>query len=1295
MKDSDSGNWLIALLAAFAIYVPLSSTPSSPDQQSSGQPQSPGVIQVVPLPTPAPEPTLGPDRVHGEAAKLLCDFFGAERVPEQGTQSRNSGQKQAQPKRLQDFDPRNRRGDYCRIRHSVPPEYRIEYLIATVPDPKDSRLDHMFDRYLDAIEQGIGAAGYTFDRYWLPWDRSKTAAPVVLPTDPKAPQMATATRHLYDPGVILFRSRKDSNGDHKDGNNDRNGVDRLLLLFLVGETPTGGIHKVAFQNALWQIEELAGWRESKIEKATEKATERKLLVISPSFSGSDASLATLIKEWVHEYVTPPEVKIISGGAIAIDKAEFLNKISHKKVSFYATVAEREQSTHKFYEYLKKLNSWGNQSEGRPRVALLSEAGTAHGQRARDDKEFPTLSLTFPLHISQLRVEAAKTSPPRDEAAKALATTDSDLALPMREAGSPASKDIVPLFSSLETVTMDLTLDEMLSAIHRERIRYVGVTATDVQDRIFLAREIRKHCPNAMIFIHSNDLLYLHSESNFDFQGALVISPYPLFGLNQLWTCPFNGDRRRLQFSTQAAQGLYNATLALLNRQDKMLEYGCPLKQYKPGENRYPALWLGIVGRNGIWPVKVFDNGNPSDYTLPVPFNPEPSDDGRSGEGKKAEPKLGLSANYWSPTGIGILFLIGAVCLVLPLVFLTQSILFWGRSKVDRANPDQWREGRSKLSRAIIGQSLELEREIEEGNVRTWPRHLFAWFRRGWPGQVFGDEEFYCYRLDRRINLMSCCVSLVTITIFISSVAVLPAWIKLEMTRGEPFKTRLDQDLVFSAIAGLILALALAAFILLTVKIIRFMIHERRHFRRRIGAILSLGVGALMIAFAVWGLIEIFYVKTQEHPQEQIATQIFFFLRATELASGVSILLPGLLIGLAVFLSFFATLQRLNLAERMPCLREPQQRLGDAPQFLRFDHEQAKSFKGLKVLEDRVKEMIICRILDVPGAKLAAFVIFGLYWRLFIHYFIPSVDGWAFDWFFKLGFYVAPLLLAWEFLRFTWLWAALRRLLRRLSWHPLISQYAAEHSEEKQFASLPPVDLMTPTPTYTALSASARQARSFYNALKLPPEQAETGERIRRLVEKAESKLSLALDFDAQDAWQKALRNRREAQAALAELTEPVSGLLEDSWRTSDGAHADAGWRDEGKFFLITQIVAFLQHVFAQLQNLVALVTIGLLLLLVAANSYPFRPHEPLLLFSWVAILISVVVTMFIFVQVSRDKTLSLLTGKTPGKLHLTRDFVMRALIHGVIPLIALLGAQFPQAVRQLFSWLSAFEGKGG
>jgi hypothetical protein len=458
-----------------------------------------------------------------------------------------------------------------------------------------------------------------------------------------------------------------------------------------------------------------------------------------------------------------------------------------------------------------------------------------------------------------------------------------------------------------------------------------------------------------------------------------------------------------------------------------------------------------------------------------------------------------------------------------------------------------------------------------------------------------------------------------------------------------------------------------------------------HFRGLVWVSLALVVGVAMIVFVGWGLGEVFFQSTQPE-------RVFFFLRATELTSGVSVLLPALLVGLAAFLSFFAALQRWNLAERMPCLRNLQQRPGAAPQFLRFDHEGAKSFEGLKALEDRVKEMIVCPIFRLPGVMPLTILIIVGYWYFFVQQFIPTVDGWRFDWFFELAFCVVPLLLVWALIRLFWLWVEVKRLLRRLSWRPLISQYAARHSG--RFASLPPVDLVKSADTYAALSLSVQQARSFYSALKLGPLEAEERKRIGQLVEEAESELWLALDADAKGHWQNAIQKRRYSQAKLAELTERVSGLLEDSWRTEGAAGPDAEWRKEGKFLLITHVVAFLQHIFAHLKNLVWLVTMGLLLVLFAANFYPFQPQEPLLLFSWVTILTSVVVTLYIIFSSNRDKTLSLLSRTAPGKVNITTDLVLRVMFHGVIPVVALLGLQFPQAMRQIISWLNVFGGKG-
>ena len=84
----------------------------------------------------------------------------------------------------------------------------------------------------------------------------------------------------------------------------------------------------------------------------------------------------------------------------------------------------------------------------------------------------------------------------------------------------------------------------------------------------------------------------------------------------------------------------------------------------------------------------------------------------------------------------------------------------------------------------------------------------------------------------------------------------------------------------------------------------------------------------------------------------------------------------------------------------------------------------------------------------------------------------------------------------------------------------------------------------------------------------------------------------------------------------------------------------------------------------------------------------------MLLFGWVSILLAVAVMILLFVQLSRDKVISLLSGTTPDQLNLTRDLVFRVLLHGVLPILALLGAQFPEALQHLLSWFSFLQGKG-
>ncbi len=123
-----------------------------------------------------------------------------------------------------------------------------------------------------------------------------------------------------------------------------------------------------------------------------------------------------------------------------------------------------------------------------------------------------------------------------------------------------------------------------------------------------------------------------------------------------------------------------------------------------------------------------------------------------------------------------------------------------------------------------------------------------------------------------------------------------------------------------------------------------------------------------------------------------------------------------------------------------------------------------------------------------------------------------------------------------------------------------------------------------------------------------------------------------------------------------------------------------------------RIAHFLSCVFSQMQNLIFTSVAGLLLLLFAVSSYPFQPHNLLLLSSWMVILSVVGIALWVFVQMSRDPVLSYLNGTRAGKISWDGEFIFRVFIYGIVPILALLGAQFPQSFGQILSHLIPSEG---
>jgi hypothetical protein len=171
--------------------------------------------------------------------------------------------------------------------------------------------------------------------------------------------------------------------------------------------------------------------------------------------------------------------------------------------------------------------------------------------------------------------------------------------------------------NMTTPAEELVLSRILATISQDGYRYVGIIASDVRDKIFLASVIRDYCPDVQLFTTEGDLMLAHPDYSDYLRGTVIASSYPLVSRNQLRSFTYGGGARRLQFSNQSDEGIYNAALALLGYYDKLLDYGPPflsvddqagLHALEPGKaddkppRLEPSVWLSVVGRYGLYPI---------------------------------------------------------------------------------------------------------------------------------------------------------------------------------------------------------------------------------------------------------------------------------------------------------------------------------------------------------------------------------------------------------------------------------------------------------------------------------------------------------------------------------------------------------------------------------------------------------------------------------------------------------------------------------------------------------------------
>ena len=109
--------------------------------------------------------------------------------------------------------------------------------------------------------------------------------------------------------------------------------------------------------------------------------------------------------------------------------------------------------------------------------------------------------------------------------------------------------------------------------------------------------------------------------------------------------------RYIHFPSEDAEGIFNATLAILDRRDAMVDYSVPFAATP--RRKMPPLWVGVVGNTGIWPLAF--------QTLP----PQALTNLMAVEADDSDPMQDIASEQkiYSPAVEGFFFALSLLCLV--------------------------------------------------------------------------------------------------------------------------------------------------------------------------------------------------------------------------------------------------------------------------------------------------------------------------------------------------------------------------------------------------------------------------------------------------------------------------------------------------------------------------------------------------------------------------------------------------------------------------------------------------------
>lgn len=1174
----------------------------------------------------------------------------------------------------------------------VPPGPALDpkFVIATLPDPVHTHLALMFDRMAEVIQQAAQDEGYSYEASWLPWD-NKDETYLRLPDEDQASYRKELLE--YQPGILVFRhspSEDTSKQSGEAGSKSPNGplapYRGGLIVFVVGEDPTKGIHTEQFTNALAWIDKL---------KTLNEKNRARTAILGPTFSGSFPSLAKLLSggesgKYVREVrVSTAHLAIHSGTAnsgTAIREFGALmsgSKLSDLKIDFHGFLERDEAGLERYCGFL------GNQSYGADLIAIVSEDETVYGGNNHNggtkdsDGAGPetvckgAMRLSYPRDISALRAayqtnSIFNTTAPQQSSDVARGRLPSDLADPEGQ-----DHDTIRSYAGNQTpLSQEAFLLGIVNALRVGHIQYVILRSTNALDQLFLARYLRRAYPDARIVTDGSDRLFERDRSETGIGGTMSLSTYPLLEIEWPGQRLFNSDTSegtyiafRLLLHTQALSENASAdptdgcalppdpgqfdlpphtiigSLPALPGNCKppvpLPDYGMPSwvipKECVPpasGSNcdafRRPATWLTVLGRDGFWAIAAMNESTMSS----VP------DRGR------INIEIPLSLKLW------LVFLAGFVCFHMWCCW-KASFTAKPSFRTHFANPGEWRH--------------------------TVLVFLGGWFAAmlplfvGWGCGVLdaSSARILYSRAVLGVLLCECAIALG------ASIANILRREKLRSGSGgapQCAEGRLD--------SGRLIALACGGS--------------------------ALGIILFFAGFALplqWTLMP--------------ANRFFTYYRNMHVLSGVSPLVPLLVLTLGMYAWFWHSLHGLALFGADRCRLPAESDLwledstGNTMRILRmFSQEEAAADteRGAKPLASGIVILILG---SIPVASFLVIV-----WAVSRGLPIRSLGAKYYTGIF-LGYLVVCFSLmlaeAWQLLR---TWTKLRELLMFLDRTPLRRTLAALRGFS--WGSVWGMSGNVLDVRYKLLSrqleslghtVSALNALPAGKAADAAPEKAVTVENdcIDALKETrtagAEFAKWYAENYRKCDAENPKLlkifqlSTARTAATLLVRLllpewrTETNSLVLVEARESSDSEEgqdtapplSEKQYIRDAEEFVCLPYMGFVQNILGRMRSIVMSILWLFVATAIAISSYPFDPRQGLSGTILVLFILLGAIILYVYAQMHRDATLSHVTNTKPGELG--SDFWLKIVSFGIAPLLGLLATVFPGVADFVFSWL--------